>query len=41
MKEFRLLHLPEVAAPEKRYILCSKHAPDEVINKLNVQTRTC
>jgi polar amino acid transport system substrate-binding protein len=35
MKDFRVFHFPDVPAVEKRYILCSKQVPEEVINKLN------
>jgi len=40
MKEFRVLHFPDVPAVEKRYILCSKQVPDSVINKLNAAIKT-
>jgi polar amino acid transport system substrate-binding protein len=37
IKDFRVLHFPDVPAVEKRYILCSKQVSEDVINKLNAE----
>ena len=34
-KDFRVLKFPDVPAVEKRYILCSKQVPAEVIERIN------
>lgn len=36
MKEFRVIRLPDVPVEEKRYILCSKRVPEDVVEKLDV-----
>jgi polar amino acid transport system substrate-binding protein len=35
MANFRQLKFPDMPAGDKRYIMCSKHVPDEVISKVN------
>ncbi len=35
MKNFRQVRFPDLPAGDKRYIMCSKQVPDEVIGKLN------
>lgn len=35
MKGFRLLKFPDIPNGEKRYIMCSKGVPDDIISKLN------
>lgn len=35
LRDFRLIRFPDMPAGERRYIMCSKHVPDEVISKLN------
>jgi uncharacterized protein (TIGR02285 family) len=40
MNEFHVVTFPDVPAVEKRYILCSKRVPDEVMDKLNAAIKT-
>lgn len=40
MNEFRVVTFPDVPAIEKRYILCSRHVSDEVMDKLNAVIKT-
>jgi polar amino acid transport system substrate-binding protein len=35
MTNFRQLRFPDMPAGDKRYIMCSKHVPDDVISRLN------
>lgn len=38
--DFRIVTFPDVPAIEKRYILCSKRVPDDVMGKLNAAIKT-
>lgn len=40
MKEFRILNFSDIPAVEKRYIICSKRVPAELMDKLNAIIKT-